>query len=200
MRRALTTTLLLALCFSAAAQERTKTQPPQTGEAATAEAVRSLVSLLKKARGITIPRTQTTQRLSRVRAEGCVLRYDIVTEYESPNYHSWDRPQVLDSSYRLTEREFVVNLSDLDAARVRMRVENRSKKKSGGHVIFATSGGRESVRERGLRPSRVGTRYTTSWWKNASLPVGDDGSLETIAGALRRAVEACGAGPAKTIP
>ena len=198
MRRALTAMLLLTLCFSAAshegaaaAQERAKT-PPQPGDAKT-EAVGSLVSLLKRARAYTIPRVQSTQRLSGVRAEGCVLRYNVVTEYESPTYHVWDRPQISDNSYRLTEREVMVNLSELDAARVRVRVENQLKKESGGHVIFGASGGKESVREQWMGASRVGTRPMTRWSKSGALPVGDDGSLESIAAALKKAAEVCGA-------
>lgn len=196
MKRALTA-LLLTLYFSVAthegaAQERTKTSL-QPVEATAAEAVGSLVSLLKKARPYTIPRTQSTQRLRGVRAEGCVLRYNVVTEYESVNYHVWDRPQISDSSYGLTEREFTVNLSDLDAARVRVRVENQIKRESGGSVIFGTSDSGESIRERGPQRSRLGVRYATRWSKNGALSVGDDGSLETVAAALKKAVEVCAA-------
>lgn len=204
MRRALAT-FLLTLCFSAAAhegaaaQERTKTPPPPS--AATAEAVGSLVSLLKKARAYTMPRTQSTQRLSGVRAEGCVLRYNVVTEYESTNYHSQgapastsfpsDRPLILSSVYSLFEREIMVNLSELDAARVRVRVENQLKRESGGSVIFSAAGGKESVRERWVQNTRLGTRPMTRWSKAGVLSVGDDGSLDTVAAALKRAVEVC---------
>ena len=209
MKRALTT-LLLTLCFSAAshegaaAQERTKT-PPQPGDATAAEAVGSLVSVMKKARGHRIPRTQSTQRLSGVRAEGCVLRYNLVTEYESPNYQSQggyhasgsypsDRPLIVTSDYRHVEREVTVNLSDLDASRVWVRVENQLKKKSGGSVIFRTSGGKESILERWMQSTRMGTRPTKRLSRGGALPVGDDGSLEAVAGALRLAAEVCAAG------
>ena len=196
MRRALTAAAL-ALCFAAAshegaaAQERTKISP-QTGEASAAEAVGSLVSLLKKARGYTIPRTQIKQRLSRVRAEGCVLRYNVVTESESPAYQSWDRPQVSDSSNIQTEREFTVNLSDLDAARVSVRVENQLKRESGGSVVFRTLDGKEAIREEGLVRSRLGARPTTRWSKAGAFSVGNDGSIDAVAAALKRAVEVCG--------
>lgn len=204
MRRAVTA-LLLALCFSAlshegaaARQERAKTPPPPPGETTAAEAVGSLVSLLKDARAHRIPRTQSTQRLSRVRAEGCVLRYNVVTEYESPGFYSpnsypSDRPQMLTSDFRLLEREFTVNLSDLDASRVRVYFGDRLKKKGGGSVLFRTLGGKESVREQWVQNSRLGARALTRWSKLGGLSLGDDGSLENVAAALRRAVEVCAA-------
>lgn len=195
MRRAFTT-LLLALCFSAAssqsatAQEPLKASAPREGVSA-GEAVASLVSLLKNAREVAIPRTYMTERLSSVRAEGCVLRYNVVWENEWPTYRSADRPQSSDSVYRRTDYEWKVNLADLDPAPVIVR--SPSGKKESGWIVFRTTGGKESISQSWVMNSRLGARAVTRCQSAASFRLGDDGALEGVAAALKRAVEVCGA-------
>ncbi len=192
MRRALTASLLM-LCFSAAAyrsataqQGLSKAPAPEGGEA-----VGALVSLLKNARSVVVPRTNSTERLSSVRAEGCVLRYNIASAREFPTHNLGDSTQPQNSNYLRTDREVTVNLADLDAAGV--RVWNPLQMKNGGWVSFYMAGGRETVSESWVTNSRLGVRPLVRWQKGGSLPLRDDGSLETVAAALKRAVEACAA-------
>jgi hypothetical protein len=65
--------------------------------------------------------------------------------------------------------------------------------KNGGWVSFYTAGGRETVSETWVMNSKLGARPLVRRQKGGSLPLRDDGSLETVAAALKRAVEACAA-------
>jgi hypothetical protein len=193
MRRALKP-FLLVLCFSAAyggasAQVVSKASMPEGR--ADVEAVGSLVSLLKKARAVRIPRTNITERLNSVRAEGCVLRYSVAVENEWPSYYPSVGQQPPRSDYWRSDREFTVNLADLDAARV--GVSNPRGVKNGAHVIFRTAGGRETIRESWVENSRRGARAVKRPRSFGSLPLRDEASPERVAAALRRAAEACGA-------
>jgi hypothetical protein len=191
MRRA-PKAFLLVLCFSAAyvgasAQGLSKASMPEGG--AKVEAVGSLVSLLKDARSVTIPRANITERLGSVRAEGCVLRYNVAVEKESPNYYPGEGQQTPGSDYWRMDREFKVNLADLDAARV--RVWNPPGSKNDTRLMFRTAGGKEAIRESWVQNSRLGARPMKRWRSFGSVPLKGKAAPEGVAEAFRRAVEAC---------
>lgn len=180
---------LLTLCLSAA-QPVIRISAQENSSPAVNQAMGSLVARLKGARAVRFPRGSTTMRLSSVRAEGCVLRYELTMESEQPGRPaSIDSPQDAVGTIYRTVDEWRVDLADLDSARVTAR--NPARIKGGAWVYFTTTDGKESVSRTWQQRSRFGAWVRTQQLRIGYFPLRNEGGLEEVAEALRRAVTVC---------
>jgi hypothetical protein len=180
--------LLLTLCFCAL-QPLVRTSPPDQSSQVN-QAVGSLVSRLKGARAVKMPRTNFTLRLSSIRAEGCVLRYEITSELEQPGGPpSMDRPQDSAGTIYRTVDELMVDLADLDPTSVDVR--NPARIKGGVWVFFSVAGGREAISRTWQERSRLGVWMRTQQLRLGYFPLRDEGEPWEVAEALRRAIMVC---------
>lgn len=188
-------TLIALLCLTAAPHTSGTTRQktggsPHADAASVSEAVGLLVSRLKGVGEVRVPATNSAVRVSSVRAEGCTLRYNLTSE-RAATYgpgHS-NRPQVSTEEYIRTVHEWTVNLAGLDPAGV--QVGNPLQLKKGGSVAFSAAGDTEAISLRWQVNSRAGVRMRTDRPRSGRLPADDEGSLEGVAAALRRAIEVC---------
>lgn len=179
---------LLTLCILAT-QHPVQTFP-QEDSSSVNQAVGSLVSRLKGARAVMMSRGNYSLRLSSVRAEGCVLRYEITLEFEQIGRPaSADRPQDAVGTIYRSEDEWKVNLADLDPARVIARSHARIK--AGARVSFYAADGREAINRTYQERSRLGVWMRTEQLSFGYFPLRDEGELEEVAESLRRAIAVC---------
>lgn len=182
---------LLTLCILAAAQHPANISAQEVNSPVVNQAVGSLVARLKGARTVMMPRGNYSVRLSSVRAEGCVLRYEITLEFEQiGRFASADRPQDANGTIYRSEDEWKVNLADLDPSRVIARSNMRMKAGAAG-VSFYAEGGREVVSRTYQHRTRLGVWMRTQQSSFGYFPLLDEGGLEGVAESLRHAIAVC---------
>lgn len=179
---------LLTLCLCVA--EHVVRTAPQDNSSSVNQTVKALVSHLKGARSVPFGRTSGTQRLSSARAEGCVLRYELTSEFEQPGGPaSLERPHdAVGNIYRIVN-EWTADLADLDPAKV--RVMNPARTKGGATIFFSTRDGKEAVRWTWQERTRLGVWTKAQQFSGGYFPMRDDGRLGEVAEALRRAITVC---------
>ena len=179
---------LLTLCILAA--QHTIQTSPQEDSSPVNQAVGSLVSRLKGARAVMMSRGNFSVRLSSVRAEGCVLKYEITLEFEAIGRPaSADRPQDAVGTIHRSEEEWKVNLADLDPSRVIAR--SHTQIKAGAGVSFSATDGREAISRTYQERSRLGVWMKTQQSSFGYFPLRDEGGLADVAESLRRAIAVC---------
>jgi hypothetical protein len=183
--------LSLLMFFILTAQQPVQTSPQDNSSSSSAnQAVDSLVSRLKGARAVVSANSNYSLRLSSVRAEGCILKYEITSEFEPIGRPaSMDRPQDAVGTLFRMEDEWMVNLADLDTARVIVR--NYARSKAGRGIAFAAEGGRLAISRTYQDRFRQGVWMRTQQLDLGYFPLRDEEGLEEVAESLRHAIAVC---------
>jgi hypothetical protein len=119
-----------------------------------------------------------------------MLRYELTTEFEHLGRPaSLERPLDAVGTINRWVNEWMVNLADLDPARV--LVINPARIKGSTSVSFATADGKEAISRTGQEYTRLGVWMRTQQSRIGYFPLRDDGRLNEVAEALRRAITVC---------